>query len=176
MQVSRRSNVPSQSEEEDVQVEWGWCVGGWCLCSLGRKVSVVQWAQRLARQLQNVLRLPSTLFLRFAVFWPLYCEQQSLFGFRATWAFSNRERSALQVAVLWNIQLSQIHLDVYVLCLIISSSRRVSGRFFFFPKITPHSVVWLVFLFCFVFFLSHCYFWQRNMVEWLKCIFKLLGD
>lgn len=41
-----------------------------------------------------------------------YCEQQSLSDLGAIRAASNLERSGLQAAVLWKIQLSQIHLDV----------------------------------------------------------------
>lgn len=70
MWLFRRSHVPSQSEEEGVQVEQGWCV--WRTESVaqgedteGGKVSVVQRAPELVGQLYNAVPfVPSLPALR----------------------------------------------------------------------------------------------------------------
>lgn len=88
----------------------------------------------------------TTFFLHFALSWPLHSEQRSLSGSGATWVFSSQEKSALQVALLWKLQISQIHL-VYMLCPIISSARRNFSNILFPQDYTSQCRLFSVFFF-----------------------------
>lgn len=137
MWLFRRSHVPSQSEEEGVQVEQGWCVRRTESVTQGEdteggKVSVVQRAPELVGQLYNAVPfVPSLPALHSClVSLPWMAKPVWLW---AIWAFKKSAESLfpLQVCCSSKTQLPQIYLDTYMLCPIISSSRRNFSKIFF---------------------------------------------
>lgn len=94
------------------------------------------------------------LFLHFALLWRLCSESQS----------GNLSLLKSPRCCSSKTQLPEIHLDIYMLCPIISSSKRNYSKILFHKIMPPIG---------FLFFLSPCCSWQRNMAVYVQTSWRL---